>query len=441
VTLGGRSGTDTYVPGHGDASYDVVHYDLDLTYAVGGNHLEGRAVLTCQAAEDIDRVLLDLHGLHVEKVRVEGRPAKYTYKANTLTVRLPRTLAAGEQVEVWVRWSGNPAPFGKRHLGTAGWEQLTDGVIVASQPHGAPSWFPCNDRPSTKATYRISVTTSSDYTVVANGSLVERFKASRNTTWVYDEPRPMATYLATVQIGRYDLVDLESDVPVVVAVPPSSRARMDDALGRQGDMVTFFTKTFGDYPFAEYRVVVTEDELEIPLESQGLSTFGSNFLRRDWEAVRLVAHELAHQWFGNSLTLKYWKDIWLHEGFACYAEWLWSEESGAASCHERAIEHWQRLDGQAQDLLLSDPGPDLMFDDRVYKRGALFLHALRLAAGDDEFFGLLRAWVAEHAYQHVTTEQFLATAADRLSVDVTALAEAWLNSTAVPPLPGDPRAT
>ncbi len=436
MNLGGRRGTDPYVPGHGDASYDVLHYDLDLTYAVGGNHLEGRAMLTCRAAEDdLDRVLLDLHGLHVEKVRVAGRPARYTHKANTLTVRLPETLPAGEEVEVWVRWSGNPAPFSKRHLGSAGWEQLADGVIVAAQPHGAPSWFPCNDRPSTKATYRMSITTSSEYTVVANGSLVERVRASRDTTWVYDEPRPMATYLATVQIGRYDLVDLDSEVPVVVAVPPAMRPRLADAFGRQTDMLAFFSKTYGEYPFAEYRVVVTEDELEIPLESQGLSTFGSNLLRPDWDAVRLVAHELSHQWFGNSLTLREWKDIWLHEGFACYSEWLWSEESGEASCHDRALEHWKRLADLPQDLVLADPGPELMFDDRVYKRGALFLHALRLTAGDDEFFAMLRSWVAGHAYEHVTTEQFLAHAADRLSPDLTRLAQAWLDETALPELP------
>ena len=116
--------------------------------------------------------------------------------------------------------------------------------------------------------------------------------------------------------------------------------------------------------------------------------------------MRLVAHELSHQWFGNSLTLGSWQDIWLHEGFACYAEWIWSEESGGPSAHERAEEHHEKLADLDQDLVLADPGPELMFDDRVYKRGALTLHALRLTVGDDAFFALLRGWTDRARPRH-----------------------------------------
>ena len=147
-------------------------------------------------------------------------------------------------------------------------------------------------------------------------------------------------------------------------------------------MLDFYARLFGPYPFSAYTVVITDDRLDIPLEAQGMSTFGSNFLTSDWDDVRLVAHELSHQWFGNAVTLSSWRDIWLHEGFACYCEWLWSEESGGRSADVRALDHWRKLSAAPQDLLLADPGPDLMFDDRVYKRGALLLHALRLTIGD-----------------------------------------------------------
>lgn len=436
MTLGLRDGADDYVSGHGDTSYDVTHYTLDLTYSVHGNHLEGRATLKIRAVEEIDRIELDLHALNVRKVSVDGAAVKYSDRRNRLSVRLPKTIRAGRSTEVTVRYSGNPKPIRKRHLGSAGWEELNDGVIVAAQPHGAPSWFPCNDRPSSKAGYRISVTTSSDYTVISNGQLVEQRRGSRMTTWVYEQRQPMAPYLATVQIGRYDVVDVEgAPVPLRAAVPHAVRDKFDEAFGRQAEMVDYFSDVFGDYPFDGYTVVVTEDDLEIPLESQSLSTFGSNFLRPDWDAVRLVAHELSHQWFGNSLTVQSWKDIWLHEGFACYAEWLWSEQVGERDADSRAREHWKRLDGLAQDLVLNDPGPDLMFDDRVYKRGALFLHALRLTLGDKSFFKLLSSWAADNAYGTVTTEMFVEHLGAHADADVEPLVKAWLTEPALPELP------
>jgi aminopeptidase N len=152
--------------------------------------------------------------------------------------------------------------------------------------------------------------------------------------------------------------------------------------------------------------------------------------------VRLIAHELAHQWFGNAVTLRRWRDIWLHEGFACYAEWLWSEESGGPrTCDGWARHHHERLAAEPQDLVLADPGPEVMFDDRVYKRGALSLHALRIAVGDDAFFDLLRAWVAAHAGGSVTTEEFVAFAAEATGADVAEVLRPWLYEAALPGYP------
>ena len=399
--------------------------------------MAGRAVLRCRIAADTDRLLLDLHRLTVSKVTVDGvRPAKFSHRSGRLDIRLQQPAAVGDEVTVAVAYSGHPKPVGGP-LGDAGWEELTDGVIVAAQPHGAPSWFPCNDRPSTKASYTIEVTAPTAYHVVCNGILAEQRRGASTMTWRYEQAEPMATYLATVQIGRYTVRRL-ADEPVAIEIvsPDAAHDRSDGPFARQGEMMAAFVRMFGDYPFAApYRSVVTADDLEIPLEAQGLSVFGANFLDDAWSTERLVAHELSHQWFGNSLTIRSWRDIWMHEGFACYSEWLWSEESGRESADVKAREHWKRLADLPQDLLLGDPGPDDMFDDRVYKRGALLVHALRLTMGDDTFFAFLRAWLTEHRHGSVGRPE-LTELVVRLGGDACQrLLATWLDDLSLPELP------
>lgn len=427
-----------YFPSYGDTSYEVAHYELHVRYDVATNQLHGRAELDAVAVVEVDELHLDLRGLRVAKVRCSRSDiAKFSVKKDKLVVRTKRVLEPGEEFTLSITYSGRPKPI-PDGTDTMGWEELADGVLVAGQTNGAPSWFPCNDRPSNKATYRLHVTTSSDYHVVANGQLVERHRGAGATTWVYEQPQPMTTYLCTLQIGRYGEVEVPgAPVPLTAVLPAALRSRYDSAFGRQPEMLDYFSRAFGPYPFAAYTVVITDDELEIPLESQGLSVFGSNFLSEDWDNVRLVAHEMSHQWFGNSLTLRSWKDIWLHEGFACYCEWLWSEESGSRTAHERALEHWGRLAELPQDLVLGDPGPDDMFDDRVYKRGALLLHTLRLTVGDEQFFALLKSWVADNAYGSVTTEMFTEHVQKSTRLDLAELFTAWLEQTDLPPLPDE----
>ncbi|WP_068325592.1 M1 family metallopeptidase [Janibacter terrae] len=433
-----RRGSDPYVPGHGDSSYDVEHYDLEIGYRVDGNRLDGEATLRCRANEPIDRIDLDLHSLRAVKVHVDGAVAKHRAHLGRVTVQLGRTVPEGEDFEVRVRYSGNPKPIRSRKLGEAGWEELEDGVIVAAQPHGAPSWFPCNDRPDDKATYDIAITVPKGYHVAVAGEPAGQTHG-RSVTWRYTQQAPMPTYLATVQIGRYEVIE-QTGAPVPVrVVAPKDRPRegFEAAFGMQPQMLGFFTETFGDYPFESYTAVITDDDLEIPLESQGLSTFGRNFMCDDWECIRLVAHELSHQWWGNSVTLTHWRDIWLHEGFACYSEWLWSERIGLMTVGERAEVHHARVrDDDGPDLLLGDPGPELMFDDRVYKRGALTLHALRARVGDARFFDALRTWADTHRHGNVTTAMFVEHAERVTGEDLGGLFEEWLYSVELPPLPG-----
>ncbi len=277
-----------------------------------------------------------------------------------------------------VRYGGSPRPI-RSLWGEVGFEELTNGVLVAGQPNGAASWFPCDDHPSSKASYRIQISTDSPYRAVANGELTSRRVKAGLTTWTYELAEPTSTYLITLQIGDYQMRRLpKAPVPMNAALPERLARNFDHDFARQPQMMKLFVKLFGPYPLSTgYTVVVTDDDLEIPLEAQGLSIFGANHCDGTRSSERLIAHELAHQWFGNSVTVRRWRDIWLHEGFACYAEWLWSQECGGPGTDELARQYYRRLVDSPQDLLLADPGPRDMFDDRVYKRGALTLHALR----------------------------------------------------------------
>jgi aminopeptidase N len=435
---GADTAGDPYVPTHGNGGYSVDSYELDLDYRVSSNRLTGKATVTAVATHALSRLTLDLVGLRVAKVSVNGRrAARYAHRSGKLHITPAAVIPDGAEFVVDVQYSGNPAPTDSP-WGELGWEELTEGVIVASQPSGAATWFPCNDHPGDKAHYRITVTTDSPYHVVANGRLVSRRTKASRTSWVYDMAAPMATYLATIQIGRYDVLELASS-PVTqrAALPQGLIKDFRTDFGRQQDMMKLFCTLFGPYPFTAYTVVVTDDPLEIPLEAQGISVFGSNHLDGRRGSERLVAHELAHQWFGNSLTPATWQHIWLNEGFACYAEWLWSEESGGLSANQQVSKAYSRLASLDEDLVLSDPGPELMFDDRLYKRGAITLHVLRQLLGDTTFFDLLRDWTKTYRHGSVTTDDFIALAAAAAD-DADAVHQLfadWLDEAELPPLP------
>jgi aminopeptidase N len=421
---------DPYLPRNGNDGYHVEHYDLELGYKVGPNRLTGRTVLTAVADRPLTRFSLDLGSFKIPRVTVDGRAAAFTHRGGKLRVTPARPIAEGATFTVGVRYLGNPRPVSSR-WGDVGWDELTNGAIVASQPVGAPSWFPCNDRPSDKATYRITITADAPYSVLVTGVLTSRRRSGSTRTWVYERPEPTATYLVSVQIGRYDEVTLApGKLPQTAAIPSRLRRNAAHDLGRHGKIMKALEGFFGPYPFGNYQLVVTDDALDDPIEAQGMAIFGANHIDGRRTHERLVVHELAHQWFGNSLTIADWSHIWLNEGFATYAEWLWSESVGERSASSHAREWHAVVAAQPADIVIADPGVARLFDQRVYKRGALALHALRGRVGDERFFALVRAWAARNRHGTVTTERFVALAGP----DVADLLDAWLFRQRLPPL-------
>ncbi|AKK04081.1 M1 family metallopeptidase [Corynebacterium epidermidicanis] len=439
---------DSYTDIDFNLGFHVSHYTLDLDYRVLPNRLDAVAKLRIESYEPLDHMTLDLvDNLRVSKVQVESAPvglARYKHSGGKLRLTFSETLPADNAFELVIRYAGNPRPL-RSKWGHIGWEELSSGSLVASQPCGAPSWFPCDDTPDEKATYDFHVTVDNPFTAVCNGTLVGEQRRGSHTTFSWHMERPMATYLATVMVGEYERVVLsKAPVPIIGYVPRSLVADFQRTFARQADMLALYVELFGEYPFPSYTVVVTEDNLEIPLEAAGLSIFGANHAREDrWE--RLIAHELSHQWFGNSMGLAQWNDIWLNEGFACYAEWLWFEHSTNTPAADAAAHHYRVLAGKPQDLLLSDPGPRDMFDDRVYKRGALMVHGLRTLLGDVAFFAMLRRYVETGRHSvvepHDLRNEALRACADNDlgAANLDALWQSWLNRLPLPEFPGAAR--
>ncbi|MGV0869053.1 M1 family metallopeptidase [Corynebacterium kalidii] len=447
-----------YLPDSGDPRFSVAHTRLDLDYTPRTNRLEGRAELTVRVLEETRDLRFDLVGLRAGKVRVDGKVHKQLKRgAHALHVRFDDHLPVGTTLTVVIDYAGKPAPR-RSHWGEVGWEELTNGALVASQPCGAPTWFPCNDRVDDRGTYDVEFTCDRGFFVAVTGVPGRVTPAAGKLTWRFESRVPTATYLLAANVGEYseyafrwttvgDVVGgaVRAGARAVtgraprgvgsarLVAPPAHSGLVREAFSPVPDMVAVFEDWFGDYPQEDLTIVVVDEDLEIPLEAQGMASFGLNHCEESEQ--RLIAHEISHQWFGNSVGLARWEDIWLNEGFACFAEWVWSQESGGPSIAECAEEHHARLAGLPQDLRLLGPGAADMFDDRVYKRGALLLETLRRTLGDETFRGLLRTWADTRRHRLGTTDEFTALA-DAVSPEpLDDVWQAWLHRTPLPDLP------
>ena len=427
---------DPYFPKYGNGGYDVGAYDLALRYEPSTGRLNGTATITATATQDLSRFNLDLTGLSATAVTVDGTAATSTAQGAELVVTPAAGITSGRGFTVVVTYGGTPAPTQNDTLGTSGWlRDGSAGAVALGQPESASTWFPVNDHPSDKASFRLAMAVPDGVEVLSNGVPGGRDTVDGWTTWRWAEPAPMASYLATVVIGQYRITTgTHAGWPMVTAVPESMPA--DDpaarSLARTGEITDFLETQFGPYPFAANGgVVVDEEQIRYALETQSRPVYGNTFFLSG-ENTGVVAHELAHQWFGDSVALSRWQDIWLNEGFATYAEWLWSEHSGDETAQELFDGRYASFDwAQAP----GDPTPRRLFGAAVYQRGAMTVHALRRTIGDDAFFKLVKSWTAEHRDGNVTTAQFITAASTAAGRDLTGFFEAWLNGTTQPPKP------
>lgn len=424
---------DTLFPSLGNPGIDVEHYTLALRYDPARNEIDANAHLDLVMTEDRDEFSLDSDGPDVSAVLVDGAPAQFATEPPELLITPTSPLVDGQRVAVDVTYTLKPEPIPSAAGELVGWFPTRGGSYVLNEPEGANTWLPCDDHPSDKATFRFEITVPTGLTAVANGALVEHTSTPTTDTWIWQEDRPMTTYLIQLLTGDYELVDGTgpNGLPLLSVVLHDDRTTMQPYLDTIDDQIDYFDDFFGPYPLDRYGIAITDSRPGLAMETMGRSQFS----REDFASGRLdqlqellLSHELAHQWFGNAVSPARWADVWLTESFATYADWMWLDHIGSQSITSAATAGLAEREQRSP----ATPDADEMFSFNSYDGGAIVLHALRKTIGDDLFFNVLRRWVTDNNGLSRTTDDFVALAGKVAGQDLTEFFDTWLYADKVP---------
>ncbi|MFE7773599.1 M1 family metallopeptidase [Streptomyces sp. NPDC057445] len=421
---------DPYYPASGNGGYDVSHYDLRLKYQPKTDLLEGTATLLATTRQNLSRFNLDF-GLDVSEVRVNGKKATFARTGDhELEVTPAAPIEKNKPVSVVVKYAGKPSEL--KIDGWSAWHRTPDGGVAAQEPDSAVWWFPSNDHPLDKATYDISVSVPDGTQAISNGVLQSQSSRLGWTRFNWRSNKPQATYLATLAVGKFDITTDKTDkgLPVLNAYSVDlgdNAGAARASIERTTEVAEWLEEVFGPYPFNALGGYVPNVTSGYALETQ-TRPFYSPRQFANGANVSVVVHELAHQWYGDSVSVKGWKDIWVNEGFARYSQWLWSEKEGEGTAQELA-DHVYALhpaDDPFWTVKPGDPGPDKQFDIAVYDRGALALQALRAEIGDKDFFAVLKGWPTAKANANASVGDFVQYAESVSGKPLAGLFDTWL---------------
>jgi aminopeptidase N len=416
---------EPFFPHSGNRGYDVRHYNVHLSYRPSNATLRASVNLQLVAKQGLSRFSLDLDGLRVTEVKVGNQRAAFSRGRGKLLIQPKTRIEDGQGFGVFIRYRGTPGKVIDPDGSQEGWYRTDDGALAVGEPVGTAAWLPCNNVPKDKASFEIAISVPSALKAVSNGRLDQVKRGDGRKTYSWVEAEPMSTYLAVVDIGRGRLVRSEPDgLPTWTLIDPRLEEESAPVLAKLPEVIRFESKIYGDYPFDQAGSIVDDaPDLGYALETQTRPIYAFA------PDLTTVVHETAHQWFGDSVGLQRWPNIWLNEGFATWTEWYYAERHGGQTAR-RIFHRLYRVPASNSAFWEPPSGhpgtPKNLFATSTYVRGAMTLEALRAEIGTREMLALLRRWAAGHSYASANIEQFTDLAEEVSGRQLDGLFDAWL---------------
>ncbi|MET9496111.1 M1 family metallopeptidase [Streptomyces sp. NPDC006552] len=436
---------DPMFPLDGNGGYRVRHYTLDFDWQAPRTPFAASTTIRATATQALSRFDLDFAGNELRSVTVNGSPAQTRRDGDELVVTPKSALRAGTSFTVRVDYVADPTQ--RRHRDDAiedyGWIPTPDGTVLYPQPDGAKMIFPADDHPSRRAPYTFHVTTPAGLEAVANGRLVDRAtRPDGRVRWTYDSEQPVAAQLVQLAIGDFTFVDRTGPggLPLRDVVPPALVAATQPYRDLTPGHLAWLQKQLGPFPFHRYGVLVGDTDLGVALETQTLSLLPkADLLGTQVDAERDLLHELTHQWFGDSVALATWSDLWLTEGHARFYERLYSQEHGGDSFEAAMRTAYESHDQWRRDYgAPAEPTEPNLFKRMRYDGSALVLYALREKVGAETFQRIERAWVTTYRGRTASTADYITLASRVAGEDLAGFLHPWLYGATTPPMPGHP---
>ena len=397
---------DSYYPQDGNGGYDVGDYNLKVGYDPASHQLTGQQDISARATQSLSSFNLDLNGLTVDSVQVNGRAAKFARTGDHELVITPaKYLRRGESFRVKIAYHGVPAPINDPALGNNGWQfTKAGGAFAAGEPKSAPTWYPVNDTPLDKATFHLAITLPGDWTAIANGRERGTFKApGGRTTYVWAEETPVVPYMTTVAIDKwtFERSKRADGTPIVTAYAPDVPDSTKKAEGRLPEILDFLESKFGRYPIDAAGGIFLNEQIGFSLETMSRPIYSAGWAG----TVPTIVHENAHQWYGDSVAVEHWKDVCLNECFASYATWLWDEAKEGVNLDAQYMNKVKTATDAFWNGKLYDMGKGKEFT-YVYSKGPVMLHALRNYIGEAAFARVLKTWPSLHRDGNASVQDF-----------------------------------